>query len=66
MCYDLDLAYLTMEYTVLIEHNRLEEIRHMSLPKLEQHLSGSNEFKNITILHARVKAAKSHSADVED
>ncbi|KAL5233951.1 hypothetical protein ACI65C_001361 [Semiaphis heraclei] len=62
---DLDLADLNMEYTDLMEHNRLEEIRQMPLPKLVQYLSGSKEFKNITILLARVIAAKPHSADVE-
>jgi len=36
----------------------------MSLPKLVQYLSGSNEIKNITILLARVIAAKPHSANV--
>jgi len=62
---DLDLADLNMEYADLIEHDRLEEIQQMPLPKLVQYLSGSDEFKNITILLARVIAAKPHSADVE-
>ncbi|KAL4084422.1 hypothetical protein QTP88_028244 [Uroleucon formosanum] len=62
---DLDLADLNMEYTDLMEHNRLEEIRQMPLPKLVRYLSGSKEFKNVTILLARVIAAKPHSADVE-
>lgn len=35
----------------------------MPLPKLLQYLS--NEFKNISILLARVIAAKPHSANVE-
>lgn len=54
-----------MEYTDLMEHNRLEEIWQMPFPKLVQYLSGSNEFKNITILLAHVMAAKTHSTDVE-
>jgi len=62
---DLDLADLNVEYTDLMEHNRLEELRQMPLPKILQYLSGSNEFKNISILLARVIAAKPHSADVE-
>jgi len=37
----------------------------MPLPKLVQYLSGSNEINNISILLARVIAAKPHSADVE-
>jgi len=37
----------------------------MPFPKLVQYLSGSNEFKNITILLAHVMAAKTHSTDVE-
>jgi len=48
-----------------MEDNRLEEIRQMPLPKLVQYLSASNELKNISILLARVIAAKPHSADVE-
>jgi len=57
---DLDfLADLNMEHTDLMEHNRLEEIRQMLLNKLVQYiLSASNEFKNISILLARVIAAK--------
>lgn len=47
-----------------MEHDRLEEIRQMPLPKLVQYLSGSNEFKNISILLARVIATKPHSTDV--
>jgi len=62
---DLDLADLNMEYTDLMEHDKLEEVRQMPLPKLVQYLSGSNEFKNICNLLARVVAAKPHSADVE-
>lgn len=62
---DIDLADLNMEYTDLMEHNRLEEIRQMPLPKLVQYLSCSNEYKNITIILARVIAVKPHSADVE-
>lgn len=61
----LDLADLNMEYTDLMEHNRLEELGQMPLPKLLEYLSGSNEFKNISILLARVIAAKPHGADVE-
>jgi hypothetical protein len=37
----------------------------MPLPKLVQYLNGSKELKNISILLARVLAAKLHSADVE-
>lgn len=37
----------------------------MPLPKLVQYLSASNEFKNNSILLARVIAAKPHSTDVE-
>jgi len=48
-----------------MEHNRVEEIRQMPFSKLVQYLSGSNEFKNITILLARVIAAKTYSTDVE-
>lgn len=48
--HDLELAILNMEYTDLMEHDRLEELRKMPLPTLIQYLSGSSEFKNITVL----------------
>jgi len=50
-------------YTDLMEHNRLEKIRQIPLPKLVQYLS--NEYKNISILLVYVIAAIHHSANVK-
>jgi len=61
---DLDLAVLNMEYTVLMEHDKIEVLRQMPLSKLVQYLSRSNELKNINVLLYCIVAAKPHSADV--
>lgn len=62
---DLGLADINIAFTDLMEHNGLEEIRQIPLPKLVQYLSGSNELENITVLLTRVIAGKANSAHVE-
>lgn len=44
---DLDLADINMAFTDLMEHNGLEEIRQIPLPKLVQYLSGQQRDKHL-------------------
>lgn len=63
---DLSLRDLSLEYDELLNISNIYELRKMHLNQIVSKLSTSTiHFKNITILLARILAAKLHSADVE-
>lgn len=62
---DLNLTDLSLEYTELLEHDKINQFRQLSLADLIPVLVSSQQFMTVTTILARILAAKPHSADVE-
>ncbi|XP_050537960.1 uncharacterized protein LOC126903652 [Daktulosphaira vitifoliae] len=62
---DLDLAELSMEYSELLTHKNIEQLKKISLKETLQALVMTNFFPNVSVIMARIVAVKPHSADVE-
>jgi len=61
----LDITKLSLEFAEILELEKIENLRKMSMAKLVDYLATYASFNTVLIIISRVIVAKPHSADIE-